>query len=293
MDIRSARRETISQLVSSPTPALDTDVILEYITGKSKSYFISHCDDMLTGQQLAALHDAVSLRQTGLPVAYITGHREFYGLDFCVTRDVLIPKPDTELMVEHVLAYLSGRSGIRAADVCTGSGCIGVSVMHESHSLASLAMTDISAAALDIARKNAARLLTPEQNSAVSFVQGDLLDAVPADAVFDLVLSNPPYIPSDEVTELLKDGRSEPRLALDGDPAHAAENRGDGLAVVRRLIPQAYRHLSQGGMLMIETGEYNEEAAAELMKNAGFAQVTPYRDLAGLLRLTTGIKNQQ
>jgi release factor glutamine methyltransferase len=298
MDIRSARREGIVKLKSSPTPALDVDVILAYITGENKSFFLSHGDTQLTIQQLTDFTRAVAMRQTGLPVAYITGHKEFYGIDFLVTKDVLIPKPDTELMVEHAVEWIHRNtvgakdSAVRIIDVCTGSGCIGLSVLHELHVEAVLTLTDISSAALNVAGQNAAHILTQEQLKNVSFIEGDLLTSVPAENYFNVILSNPPYIPSDEVTELLRDGRSEPRIALDGDADAATEKctSGDGLAVIRRLIPQAFQHLADKGIFMLETGEYNAEKSASLMKKAGFTQVTTYRDLAGQLRLTTGIK---
>ncbi|MFA6856597.1 MAG: peptide chain release factor N(5)-glutamine methyltransferase [Treponema sp.] len=298
MDIRSARRDGIAQLASSPTPALDIDVLLEHITGRSKSYFLSHGETELTAQQLTDFTGAVALRQTGLPVAYITGHKEFYGIDFLVTKDVLIPKPDTELMVEHAVNWISRNisctpaGSIRIADICTGSGCIGLSVLHELRIPVSLTLTDISAGALNIARQNALYVLSPEQQRNISFLQGDLLQAVPKNTRFTVILCNPPYIPAAEVTELLRDGRGEPRLALDGDAGTADGTPGssDGLAVIRRLLPQAFTHLAHGGILMLETGEYNAEEAAVLIKKTGFTQVTTYRDLAGQLRLTTGIK---
>ncbi|HAH61923.1 MAG TPA: protein-(glutamine-N5) methyltransferase, release factor-specific, partial [Treponema sp.] len=147
-------------------------------------------------------------------------------------------------------------------------------------------------AALGVAERNAPRVLSPEQLQRISVLQGDLLNAVPAEMQFDVILSNPPYVPADEVTDLLRDGRCEPRLALDGDTDTAAETAGsrDGLAIIRRLIPQAFRHLTDTGIFMLETGEYNAEGAASIMEKAGFTQVTTYRDLAGQLRLTTGRK---
>jgi release factor glutamine methyltransferase len=298
MDIRGARKTGIADLSSSPTPSLDIDVILEHITGRDKSYFLSHCDAELTPLQLKDFRGAVNMRRTGLPVAYITGHKEFYGIDFLVTKDVLIPKPDTELMVEHALGwirqnnnYLQG-SVIRVADICTGSGCIGLSVMHELDFPVLLTLTDISSAALNIAVMNASHVLSPEQAQHISFLHGDLLEAVPAGVQFNIILSNPPYIPADEVINLLRDGRSEPRIALDGDTDTGAGTKSscDGLAIIRRLIPQSFDRLAYTGIFMLETGEYNAAEAAALMKKAGFTQVTIHRDLAGQLRLTTGVK---
>jgi release factor glutamine methyltransferase len=288
----------VMQISLSSSPALDIDVILEHITGRSKSCLLAHSDEELTIEQIAAFNKAVEQRQTGLPVAYITGHKEFYGIDFLVTKDVLIPKPDSELMVEHAVRWLTEQAAdtkrnFSIADVCTGSGCIGLSVIHETCIPSALTMTDISPEALAVARRNAQVVLNQEKNQHVAFVQGDLLSTLSGTVLFDMILSNPPYIPAKEVTELLKDGRSEPRLALDGDTDTAAGTAGssDGLAIIRRLIPTAFAHLAPGGIFMLETGEYNAEKASVLIKKAGFAQVITYRDLAGQLRLTTAIKN--
>lgn len=285
------------QIPLSSTPALDIDVILEHITGRSKSWLLAHSNEELTIEQIASFNKAVEQRQTGLPIAYITGHKEFYGIDFLVTKDVLIPKPDSELMVEHAVRWLTEQAdetkrNLSIADVCTGSGCIGLSVMHEISVPANLTMTDISPEALAVARRNAQSVLNPEKIQHVAFVQGDLLSTLSGTVLFDMILSNPPYIPANEVTELLKDGRSEPRLALDGDTDTAAgtSDSSDGLAIIRRLIPQTFAHLASGGIFMLETGEYNAEEAAALLKKAGFTQVITYRDLAGQLRLTTAIK---
>lgn len=302
--------------VLSPTPALDINCILEHILQKDKTFLLIHRDLELSKAQESAFLEAVAKRRTGLPVAYITGHKEFYGLDFYVTGDVLIPKPDTELLVEHAVDW--GKDFLREnppeisiADICTGSGCIIISVLHELFS--SIAgkekssikayASDISKPALEIAATNASRLLP---DSKITFLHGDLFEPFPEDKHFDLILSNPPYIPSAMVRELLKDGRCEPVLALDGDarlsknlhPVNggdvaetgSAHPANDGLAIIRRLIPQTYGHLNKGGLFLIESGEYNAEATAELMKNAGFGNVKIFKDLSGQLRLTQGIK---
>lgn len=310
----------VKPFIFSPTPALDTNCILEHILQKSQTFLLVHCGAELSSDEQKQFESALVLRRTGLPVAYITGHKEFYGLDFLVTPDVLIPKPDTELLVEHAVSAASGilaggqAAPYRIADICTGSGCIAVSVLHEilrdpqipENNKKSVSMTaaDISRTALSVAQKNARNLLYPD--ATISFFQGDLLNAVPETGQFNMILSNPPYIPADEVTELLKDGRSEPRLALDGDtdsaisaatPAGSSSVPGsisaahDGLAIIRRLIPQAYQRLLSGGIFLIETGEYNAEKTAGLMKKAGFTDVQIFKDLAGQLRLTQGRKS--
>lgn len=311
MDIRSNRRYGIAQLVNqtavpntrqfvcSPTPSLDIDIILSYITGLDRARLLTHSSDNLTPEQEKRFLETVVQRRSGLPVAYITGHKEFYGLDFIVTTDVLIPKPDTELLVEHAVAtaeLLISKRPLRIADVCTGSGCIGISVLHEiaAHTSAAdhlplqLVLTDISEAALAVAEQNTHHLLTADLTTRVSFFQEDLLGAPDSKstalrAYYDLILSNPPYVPSAEVDKLLQDGRNEPRLALDGQST-------DGLSIIRKLIPQAYACLSPGGFFLLETGEYNAAEAAQLMKQAGFCGIITYRDLAGQPRMTSGQK---
>lgn len=285
-----------ADFVLSPSPALDINCILEHILQKDRTFLLIHRELELSDAQQTAFLEAVAKRRTGLPVAYITGHKEFYGLDFYVTSDVLIPKPDTELLVEHATKWAKdflceNLSEISIADICTGSGCIIISVLHtllssiagkEKSSIKAYA-SDISKPALKIAKTNASRLLPDTE---ITFLQGDLFEPFPEDKHFDLILSNPPYIPSAMVSELLKDGRSEPVLALNGDTSETS----DGLAIIRRLIPQAYGHLNKGGLFLVESGEYNAEATAELMKKVEFCDVKIFKDLSGQLRLTQGRK---
>ena len=335
----------------------------------SRTWLFLHNDDVLTPEQDAAFDSALKKRLGGLPVAYITGEKEFYGRTFFVTQDVLIPKPDTELLVEKAVAYAkallsvgrdsgagrvceadvgseagrganSGRQ-FRFADICTGSGCIAISVLSElagdAFACVHADATDISEAALAVARKNAESLLGGAALRSLRFYEGDLCSPLMAagadDKVgefgeceagacggvseggtpnsaqipkYDMVLSNPPYVPADVTDELLKDGRGEPRLALDGDTDSAlsgdaaqvgtarAESRGfqaasretgDGLAIIRRLIPQVKEILLPGGVFFMETGEYNAEKAAEYLSKCGFTDIVIHRDLAGQLRL--------
>ena len=314
MTIQSARDEAIKKLTNSPTVQLDADVLLSHCIGCTRSFLLAHRNDDVTDTQYAAFTSAVDLRKTGLPVAYITGHKEFYKLDFIVTKDVLVPKPDTEALVEkaveHIKSFIQNKAlsttseqnaGIRAAgeiriaDICTGSGCVGIACAHELNKcgiVCELTLTDISLRALEITKQNAFRLLTKAQFARTVFVAGDLLNALPPASRFDAILANPPYVPSDDVSELLKDGRSEPRIALDGDFDSALGTResSDGLAITRRLVGQAYEHLAHGGMFFLESGEYNAKEAAHLMKKAGFVRVETHCDLSGKPRVTTGTR---
>ena len=257
----------------------------------------------------AWLRDATARRATGLPIAYITGHKEFYGYDFIVSPDVLIPKPDTEILVERAVDVIlskmdaRGENLLTVCDMCTGSGCIAIAVAKTlledervaPDQLPKFTLADISEPALDIARSNAAALLSDHGSLVMSrfnFVRTNLFDAISEAIKYDVILSNPPYIPHTMVDELLRDGRSEPRLALDGDItltgdracADDGQTKDDGLEIIRNLIPQAQAHLAPRGTVLMETGEYNAEAAAALAAAAGF-NTEIHRDLEGQLRV--------
>jgi len=299
MTIQQAKIYGKSELTSSPTPELDTAVLLQHITDFDKTHLLLNRDYELTQKQEADFLTAIEKRKTGLPVAYITGHKEFFGLDFYVTPDVLIPKPDTELLVELALDALEDKFRAKpdaiptVCDMCTGSGCVGISVAKafsdkNPENLPKFTLVDISEKALAVARKNAGRLIS--QKEMPHFIQSNLFENVLP--TFDLIVTNPPYVPHSESVELLKDGRSEPLLALDGDVDEVGESSGtnDGLALIRRLVPQCYEHLNRNGGLIMETGEYNAEATAELFKQAGFRNVKIEYDMNEMMRDVVGVK---
>lgn len=305
MTIQQFKTTAIKSLSeTSQTASLDVNVLLEHFLQKDKTYILSHSDEELTNEQFSALIDAVAKRKTGLPVAYITGHKEFYGYDFIVSSDVLIPKPDTEILVENaideIVAKMESRPEIvlSVCDMCAGSGCIGISVLKNlieeykipSGRLPKFTFCDISSDALHIAKQNAKRLLPQNEADEIKFIQTDLFSEV--SYTFDLILTNPPYIPAKMVTDLLKDGRSEPRLALDGDVGSFGEptESNDGLAIIRRLIPQSYEHLVYNGSIFIETGEYNAKDALSLLKTQGFRCTKIFKDLEGQDRDIYGVK---
>ena len=310
MTIQQFRSNGISQLQeTSPSPQLDIDVLLEYCLKLSKTQLLLKRQELLSPQQQEWLEEAVQKRKTGLPIAYITGHKEFYGYDFIVSPKVLIPKPDTEILVERAIETIIEKMDARPnalltiCDMCTGSGCIGLAVLRTlideykipASKLPEFTLVDISFDALEIARKNAKELLKdfPEEaqlEKQVRFVQSNLFEQIPY--TFDIILTNPPYIPHTMVEDLLKDGRSEPRLALDGDISifgdRAYDINGDelddGLEIIRNLIPQAKTHLSPLGKVLMETGEYNAREAAFIAEAAGFkSKIIP--DLEGQLRV--------
>jgi release factor glutamine methyltransferase len=213
-------------------------------------------------------------RLAGEPIAYILGEREFYGLGFRVTPDVLIPRPETELLVELALARIPEGEPTRVLDVGTGSGCIAVAIAH-LRPCASVVATDISAAALQAARENADRHAA--QN--VEFRSGDGLAPVRGER-FDLILSNPPYIAQDDPHLLQGDLRFEPKLAL--------TSGADGLVVLRAIIAQAPAQLKVGGWLLLEHGYDQAEPVRALLASGGLAGVFTERDLAGQPRVSGG-----
>lgn len=315
MTIREARRSAIGLLESSalskqvsPTSALDVDCLLCAVLHTNRSSLLAHDEQSLSPSQYKAFCKAVEKRQTGLPVAYIVGHKEFFGFDFCVSPAVLIPKSDTELLTELALDEIKSRvyclkesahgdkPQLYIADVCTGSGCVILSILktlEQKHSelcknirLVCLA-SDISEAALSLARKNAARLLDGSASEKPRFFCADLLGfGPPAGSVsknrYDIIVSNPPYVPSKTAAELLEDGRSEPLSALDGGK--------DGLDIIRRLVPQSFTALKKGGVFLVETGEYNAGETRSLMTKSGFIDIVTYNDLGELPRVTRGVK---
>ncbi|RME87431.1 MAG: peptide chain release factor N(5)-glutamine methyltransferase, partial [Anaerolineae bacterium] len=222
----------------SETPALDAQVLLAHVTGKPRAWVLAHPDVPLTPEQERALKAALSRIERGEPLPYVLGHWEFYGLDFLVTPDVLIPRPETELLVEHAIEWLTAHPERRlAADVGTGSGCIAIALAVHVPDLSVIA-TDISAAALEVARRNARRLDVGER---IRFICCDLLPE-PSEPL-DLLCANLPYIPSATLRDL-DVYRREPTLALDGGP--------DGLDLIRRLLTIAPRYLSPGGLILLE-----------------------------------------
>lgn len=301
MTIFDLRKKIIEALQkTSPTPQLDCDVLLSYFLKKERTWIFAHREFLVPEQTCNELKAAVQKRLTGLPIAYITGKKEFYGYEFFVTKDVLIPKPDTENLVDLALNVLAQKMALHPqkipmiCDMCTGSGCVALSILKTLQQgdgildcdLPKITCVDISSNALEVAKKNAFHL-SLEQS--VRFVQSNLFEQIPYE--FDLIVTNPPYVPHNEAVSLLKDGRSEPLLALDGDVDQKGDFSGsdDGLFLIRRLIEQSKNHLIPGGMLLMETGEYNAQGAAEILIKNGFSQVSIKKDMSGMFRNVSGI----
>jgi release factor glutamine methyltransferase len=256
---------------------LDAELLAAHAFGMSRVELYAHFDRPLTAAELAAYRDLVSRRLAGEPVAYLLGHKEFWSLDLLVDLRVLIPRPDSETLLEEALdRFANPGAALRIADVGTGSGALALALAKERPQ-AQVSATDISPDALAVARANAERL-----GLAVTFLLGDLDQPLVPAGRFDLIVANLPYIPSADIDGLSADVRSEPRLALDGG--------GDGLVLVRRLVEAAPKLLHPGGGLALEVGVGQAGVVGELLREAGLGDVRSRRDLAGIDRVVSGMK---
>ncbi|HKG14657.1 MAG TPA: peptide chain release factor N(5)-glutamine methyltransferase, partial [Pyrinomonadaceae bacterium] len=232
--------------------------LLSHALNRDRTFLITHADESLTAEQLRSYRSTVGRRAAGEPLQYIKGSQEFYGLDFEVDENVLIPRPETELLVETALGLLKDARSPLVCDVGTGSGCVAVSLLHARRDARAVAL-DVSPAALGVAARNAARNGVAGR---IDFLVSDCFDALSSGghggARFDLVASNPPYVAEDDLGGLQREVREhEPRVAL--TPG------GDGLSVIRRLVSESPRHLKPGGHLLIEIGFDQHERVAALI----------------------------
>ena len=249
----------------------DAETLLLHLLGKNTAWLMAHGDKLLPDDLSLSYSELLERRRKGEPIQYITGETEFYGLPFRVTPDVLIPRPETEHLVEKVLELAASFPVPRIVDVGTGSGAIAVALAHKLPHAAVTAI-DLSAATLAIARENAKR-----NGVAFRFLEGDLLAPV-AEERFDFIVSNPPYVPeTDRATLSVEVREYEPALALfAGD---------DGLEVYRRLIPAAFDALTPGGFVALEIGYGQSVAITELLTRSGFEQIEFVPDLQGIPRV--------
>lgn len=283
--------------------SLDAWLLLEHVTGISRASYYADPDREMSPDEWRIYSELVGRRAERVPLQHITGTQEFMGLVFEVNEHVLIPRQDTEILVEQALAFIgSGKvpaaenSRTRILDMCTGSGCILLSVMHWAESYRQKALrragdtarggekqdiiiegtgADISPKALAVAEKNARRL-----GISAGFVESDLFGAVRGK--YGMILSNPPYIRTDEIKDLQEEVKlHDPVIALDG--------REDGLYYYRRIVRESRSYLEEGGALLFEIGCDQAEAVSGLMSGAGFSEITVKKDLAGLDRVVSGV----
>jgi release factor glutamine methyltransferase len=254
-------------------PASEARLLLGHVLGRPPAWLIAHDDDALAEDELLAFASLVARRAGGEPLAYLVGKREFFGRDFAVASGVLIPRPETELLVEIAIANVSSGAAPRILDLGTGSGCIAITLALEIPQ-AQLTAVDASAAALRIAANNAVRL-----GASLRLLQSDWFAALAGER-FDLIVANPPYIAD-----------ADPHLDsgdLRHEPPEALASGGDGLDAIRRIVAAAPGHLTSGGWLWLEHGYDQAGPVRELFAAAGFIDVEQRRDLAGILRATGG-----
>jgi release factor glutamine methyltransferase len=246
--------------------------LLAHAIGRDRTFVVTHADELLEAAAVEAFRALIERRATGEPVQYLTEHQEFFKLDFKVTPDVLIPRPETELIVEIALELLKGDPGPLVADIGTGSGCVAISLLHELRDAHAIA-TDISPLALQIAKRNAERHGVAER---LTEIESDCFAKVNTDRSFSLIVSNPPYIRDDEMETLPREVGYEPRSALAGG--------ADGLDIVRRLLREAARFLQPGGYFVFEIG-FGQNALVEQLIDREVWELTEIRrDLQGIPR---------
>lgn len=251
--------------------SLDARLLLEEVCSTDRNYMLVHGDAEVSSQQQEKYEKYIARRKQHIPLQHIVGYQDFMGLKFKVTPDVLIPRQDTETLVEEVMRYL--HDGMRILDMCTGSGCILLSLLQYSNDCIGIG-SDISEKALAVAKENAQSL-----GKEADFVQSDLFDALTGK--YDIIVSNPPYIPTDVIPTLMEEVREH-------DPMGALDGKEDGLYFYRKIVADAGDYLYPGGMLFFEIGCEQADAVSRFLTEAGYGEVTVCKDLAGLDRVVYG-----
>lgn len=263
--------EKVLSIAGVPDVKTDAWLLFEYVAKIDRNYYYTYIDEEITEQTLAEYECALKKRAERIPVQYITGETEFMGLPFKVNSNVLIPRQDTETLVEEALKVI--RPGMKVLDICTGSGCIIISIMHFAKEIEGFA-SDISRHAINLAKENAKM-----NNVSVTFETGDLFDHIRGN--YDVIVSNPPYIRTEEIPKLMPEVQNfEPVQALDG--------KEDGLYFYRRIVEEAKEYLNPNGFLLFEIGYDQGKEVSKLMENAGYKNVKVIKDLAGNDRVVSG-----
>lgn len=259
---------------------LDARLLLEYVCHTDRNTLLVHGEREVTDEERPRYQDLIIKRAERVPLQHLTGIQEFMGLSFQVNEHVLIPRQDTEILVEEVLRHL--HDGMRVLDMCTGSGCILISLLHYSNDCSGVGV-DLSEAALEVARENAGQLLqtSGDKSKDILFQRSNLFEKV--EGQFEIIVSNPPYIESEVIESLMPEVRlHEPLLALDGGE--------DGLDFYREIVRGSRTHLTGGGMLFFEIGYNQGKAVRVLLEQSGFTAVEIVQDYAGLDRVVYGTR---
>jgi protein-(glutamine-N5) methyltransferase, release factor-specific len=280
MDIRESLdngRKSLNQ-TGIENPGLEAEIILSGILARDRIYFYAHPHEILDSIKEKAYFKAIERRCQYEPVAYILENKEFMGMNFFVNKNVLIPRPDTEPMVEHLIKRLNADypNGAKILDLCTGSGAIGISIK-KFYPEGNVSLSDFSRDALSVAKANADRLVEGD----LTLYEGDLFTALPRGEKFDLIVSNPPYIKRTDMNELAPDIlKYEPHMALDGGIS--------GLEFYERIIAEAYQYLEKSGMLALEIGDEQMNEVFGLLNRHGYQKIEKIVDLGGHVRCLTG-----
>lgn len=280
--------------------ALDARLLLEFVCGTDRNVLLAHGDREVSIEECGRYRELIERRAARVPLQHLTGGQDFMGLTFLVNKDVLVPRQDTEVLVEEVMKHL--HDGMRILDMCTGSGCILLSLLHYSNGCEGVGV-DLSDRALMVARENYERLRAARPEMKAEFVEGDLFVALAPGAEsenaavggavsegeeakrqterFDIIVSNPPYIKTDVIATLMPEVRDhEPMMALDGGD--------DGLIFYRKIAEAAGAYLNGGGMLFFEIGCEQAAEVCRIMEQAGFREIEVVKDFAGLDRVVWG-----
>ena len=260
----------------------DARLLLEWCCGTDRNTLLVHGERGISEEEYRRYADCIARRKAHVPLQHITGEQEFMGLTFTVNHNVLIPRQDTEVLVEEVMKHL--HDGMRILDMCTGSGCILLSLLRYSNDCTGVGI-DISEDALRAAKENTERILGTQAitQSKVTWKQGNLFEGLDSKEQFDIIVSNPPYIKTSVIETLMPEVKDyEPHLALDGQE--------DGLFFYRQIIAKADEFLMGGGMLFFEIGYDQGEGVRRLMEKAGYMEIEVIKDFAGLDRVVCGGK---
>ncbi|MDR2783495.1 MAG: peptide chain release factor N(5)-glutamine methyltransferase [Treponema sp.] len=255
------------------TPDLDASLLLADVLGCNRTQLLCAASESVPEGDEIIYKNALERRLSGECVAYIVGYKEFWGLRFTVNSATLTPRPDTEILVEAALAVADASDARSCLDLCAGSGAVVIALKHERPHLA-VTGSDISKSALEVARANA-----EAHHVDVQWVESDLFDRI--EGCFDIIVSNPPYIPTSMIAELAPEVRREPRLALDGGV--------DGLDIIKKIISEAKTRLNQGGALLMEADPRQMPAVAEILRENKAQALRTYKDLSGRERVIGGI----
>ncbi len=277
MTYRQARQWAIAYLAERGVEEAEADatLLLYEAADLTMTRYLVCSEEQMPESQQAAYAAMVEKRGQRIPLQHILGYQEFMGLTFQTGPQALVPRQDTEVLVEEALGYLNGKAKPKVLDLCTGTGCIAVSIARYCTG-AEVTASDLSKEALELAEKNAAR-----SGADIHFIHSDLFAKIPGK--FDLIVSNPPYIPDEVIATLAPEVKEH-------DPYMALSGGADGLEIYKKLIPQAAEHLCAGGALLLEIGSDQGESVPALMQEVGYRHIYTKQDLAGLDRIVGGIR---